>query len=201
MYVKETLKKTVETVTGMGKPSFEEARDAVRRVTPETILFSDDGITPNNPRLPFICYPGAVELSPYQDPAAVFEDLFHRHDWNKSWRNGIYDYLHYHSRTHEVLGIARGAARVRFGGDKGRILEIRAGDVAILPAGTGHQCLAASSDLLVVGAYPPQGSYEECRGTAAEHARAARSIADVPVPASDPIYGKDAGLTEIWRRE
>ena len=201
MYVKETLNKTVETVTGMGKPSSEEARNAVRRVTPETILFSDDGITPNNPRLPFIYYPGAVELSPDQDPAAIFEELFHRHDWDKSWRNGIYDYLHYHSHTHEVLGIARGKARVRFGGDKGRIVEIRAGDVAILPAGTGHQCLAASSNLLVVGAYPPQGSYEECRGTAAKHARAVRSIADVPVPASDPIYGKDAGLTEIWRRE
>src|SRR5262249_54879135 len=176
MSVKETLKKTVETVTGMAKPSSREARDAVKRVAPETILFSDDGTTPNNPTLPFIYYPGAVQLSQAQDPAAVLEELFHRHGWGKSWRDGIYDYLHYHSRTHEVLGIARGTARVRFGGDKGRIVEIRAGDVAILPAGTGHQRLAASSDLLVVGAYPPESSFDECRGTAAEHTRALRSI-------------------------
>jgi len=55
------------------------------------------------------------------------------------WRDGIYDYVHYHSRIHEFLGIARGCAKVQFGGPNGRGLTLKAGDLAILPAVTGHQ--------------------------------------------------------------
>jgi hypothetical protein len=35
---------------------------------------------------------------------------------------------------------------VQFGGKRGRTLTLKAGDVAILPAGTGHQRLNASED-------------------------------------------------------
>jgi uncharacterized protein YjlB len=78
------------------------------------------------------------------------EELFRQNGWGASWRDGIYDYVHYHSRIHDVLGVARGKGTVRFGGNKGRTVQLKAGDVAVLPAGTGHQCLAASSDFLVV---------------------------------------------------
>lgn len=33
------------------------------------------------------------------------------------------DFLHFHTHTHEVLGIARGTVRAEFGGDKGKILS------------------------------------------------------------------------------
>ena len=96
-----------------------------------------------------------------------------------------------------MLGIARGHARVRFGGRKGKIVALRTGDVAILPAGTGHQRISASRDLLVVGAYPPSGRYDECKGSRAEHARALRSIPKVGLPAKDPVYWADArGTTD-----
>ena len=84
----------------------------------------------------------------------MFEDLFEANGWGNTWRDGIYDYVHYHSQIHEVLGIARGKGRVRFGGNKGRIFTLKAGDAAILPAGTGHPCLSADDGFLVVGGLP-----------------------------------------------
>jgi uncharacterized protein YjlB len=199
MYALERLKKTVEAVTGIGKPSARAVRESIRRRKPNTARFHDDGSIPNNPKLPFVHYRSPLRLPAGSDPAAMFEELFGRNGWKDSWRNGIYDYAHYHSRTHEVMGIARGRARVRFGGNRGRVFNLRAGDVAILPAGTGHQCLSASKDLLVVGAYPPSGKYDECTGSPIEHERAVPSIRKVPLPKKDPVYGADGPLLDLWR--
>jgi uncharacterized protein YjlB len=199
MQVLERLKKTVEHVAGLGKPSAQTVRRSVRERKPHAVAFRDDGSIPNNPRLPFVHYRSPVRLPEGADPAAMFEELFKRNGWKDSWRNGIYDYAHYHSRTHEVLGVARGNARVRFGGNKGRVFKLRAGDVAILPAGTGHQCLSASEDLLVVGAYPPSGKYDECTGSPIEHRHAVPSIRKVRLPKKDPVYGADGPLIELWR--
>src|SRR6476620_6374936 len=101
---------------------------------------------------------------------------------------------------HEVLGIARGHARVRFGGNEGKIIALRSGDVVILPAGTGHQRISASKQLLVVGAYPPSGTYDECIPLPEHHDRALKSIPNVPTPAKDPVYGRGGPLQELWRR-
>jgi uncharacterized protein YjlB len=88
---------------------------------------------------------------------------------------------------------------VRFGGANGEELEVAAGDVAVLPAGTGHQRLSASGDLLVVGAYPPEGTYDLCRATPAMRQRALATIPQVPLPATDPLYGADGPLLRLWR--
>jgi uncharacterized protein YjlB len=199
LYVVETLKRTLEQMTGVGKHSAGAVRGFVRCRKADAVMLEDDGRTPNNSRLPFVRYCSPVRLAHAQDPAAVFEDLFESNGWKESWRNGIYDFLHYHSRTHEVLGIARGHARVRFGGDHGKIIRLRAGDVVILPAGTGHQCLSKSGDLLVVGAYAASGAYDECKGSGEEHERALKSIQHVRLPAKDPVYGAGGPLLEIWR--
>jgi uncharacterized protein YjlB len=166
-------------------------------ITPQTFRFADDGAIPNN-RLPFLVYKSAVDLSGAKDLAAVFEQRFAANEWGESWRNGIFDFVHYHSQIHEVLGIARGTAKVRFGGNAGEVLEIAAGDVAVLPAGTGHQKLSSSADLLVVGAYPPQGTYDLCRVGAADHAKALATIPNVPLPQTDPLFGADGPLMKLW---
>jgi uncharacterized protein YjlB len=115
------------------------------------------------------------------------------------WRNGVYDYLHYHATVHEVLGVARGHARVRFGGDRGKELEISAGDVAILPAGTGHQCLSASRDFSVVGAYPPGPPVQITRATPENHAKALKTVPEVKIPKTDPVRGADGPLVRLWK--
>ena len=173
--------------------------DARTRIEPLAFRFTDDGLVPNNPTLPFLVYRGAVDVAG-RDPAAVIERRFAANGWGDMWRNGIYPFTHYHSCIHEALGIARGRARVRFGGSSGEELEVAAGDVAVLPAGTGHQRLAASNDLLVVGAYPPAGTYDLCRATAATRERALATIPQVPLPATDPLYGTDGPLRALWRK-
>jgi uncharacterized protein YjlB len=166
---------------------------------PLTFTFPDDGRIPNNPDLPFVFYRNAIDLAGTPDPEEVIEQTFHRNGWGQTWRNGIYPYPHYHSKIHEVLGIARGRAKVRFGGEYGIDIEIAGGDVVVLPAGTGHQCLWASPDLVVIGAYPPSGRLDLCRGSKADHARALHTIPRVPLPASDPVFGRDGPLLALWR--
>jgi uncharacterized protein YjlB len=165
---------------------------------PLTFVFADDGLVPNNP-LPFVIYKGAIDVA-NDHPERTIERLFGANDWGDMWCNGIYDYLHYHSTVHEALGIARGHARVRFGGDEGKEIEVSAGDVAILPAGTGHQCLSASDDFSVVGAYPPGAKMQVTRPTPENHRMALATIPQVKSPKTDPVTGEDGPLVRLWNR-
>ena len=165
---------------------------------PLAFVFEDDGLVPNNP-MPLLVYKGAVDIA-NDHPERTIEGLFGANGWGDMWRNGVYDYPHYHATVHEALGIARGHARVRFGGDAGEELEISAGDVAILPAGTGHQCLSASPDFSVVGAYPPGAKMHVTRPTPGNRLKALKTIPQVKLPNSDPVMGKDGPLLRLWNR-
>ena len=173
-------------------------RSAAKPTKPLAVTFQDDGVVPNNPRLPLLYYRGAIDLSGTPDPEEVIEALFAKNGWGEMWRNGIFPYVHYHSMIHEGMGIARGRAKVRFGGNKGQEIELMQGDVCVLPAGTGHQCLWASPDLMVIGTYPKTGKYDLCRGSRGEHAKAMKTIPHVPLPDSDPVFGKQGPLLRLW---
>jgi uncharacterized protein YjlB len=167
----------------------------------ETAFFTDDGCVPNS-HLPVIIYRGAVEAGG-QDPAAAIERRFARNHWTNSWRSGIYTFHHYHSTSHEVLGIVRGRARLRLGGEKGRDFDLRAGDVVVLPAGTGHRRLCKRGELLVVGAYPEGRDWDLIKADESDktvHAAAMKRIADVPLPMLDPVNGAAGPAVELWRR-
>jgi uncharacterized protein YjlB len=167
-------------------------------VEPLTVGFEDDGLVPNNP-LPFVIYKSAIDVD-NDHPEKTIEGLFGANGWGDMWRNGIFDYLHYHATVHEALGIARGRARVRFGGDRGREFEVAAGDVAILPAGTGHQRLSASKDFSVVGAYPPGAKMHVTRPTPENYRKALKTIPQVKLPKTDPVMGEDGPLVRLWDR-
>lgn len=162
----------------------------------QTFLFRSDGEIPNNPLLPVVIYRNAV-TSP--DAAGYFETMFERNGWGGVWRNGIFDYHHFHSNAHEALGIASGQARVQLGGKHGLTFDVEEGDMIVLPAGTGHINLGNSGDFVVVGAYPEgQENYDLCRDLS-ENAHIPARIAGVPLPMLDPLLGKDGPLRAHWR--
>jgi uncharacterized protein YjlB len=113
-------------------------------VQPEQLNFKDDGIFPNSP-LPLLFYHQAITTEA-KDPASIFEERFAENDWTNSWRNGVYSFPHYHSTSHEVLGVYSGTATLRLGGDHGKNVEVQAGDVIVIPAGVAHQNIGASDD-------------------------------------------------------
>lgn len=153
----------------------------------ELLTLPEAGGVPNNPRLPVLLHRAVV---PMGEPTAA-EALFLAHGWRPAWRNGIYTHTHFHSNAHEALAIVMGRVRVRLGGEPGVVLDLRAGDVAVLPAGTGHRNLEHSADLLVVGAYPAGAdAADHMRGAAEELDEAREAIAATPDPPSDPVTGK-----------
>jgi uncharacterized protein YjlB len=160
----------------------------------KSFYYKDDGKIPNNADLPVLLYIGALK-----GKTAQMERIFKSHNWRNSWTNGIFGYHHYHSNVHEVLGIIGGSAALQLGGEQGDKVLVAAGDVLVLPAGTGHKCLSASSDFQVVGAYPEGMDYNLRKGLAGERPEALEEIRQVPLPLLDPIYGENGPLVEKWR--
>lgn len=161
---------------------------------PELLQLPPNGWVPNN-RLPVLLY-RSILPSGSSDPTAKLEEMLRRNGWPPQWRNGIYPFHHFHSTAHEILGVASGEGRVTLGGENAATVTLRAGDVAVLPAGTGHCAVKLSSDFLVIGAYPPGQNWDLCR--TAIPARALEAMRLLPFPATDPVHGAKGPLSRLW---
>lgn len=164
-------------------------------------FLDDDGVFPNNEYLPVVVYEHAFQVSNEEDAADGLEKLLEGNHWHHPWRNGIYDYHHYHSTAHEVLLCYAGSATVQLGGPMGVVLEFRQGDVWILPAGTAHMCLAASGDFKCIGAYPEDQMFDINYGKPEERSKAMEQIEHLPHPKSDPVYGPEGPLAFHWHED
>lgn len=174
--------------------------DTVKPVTPQEVfheLISSTGFFPNNPRYPLLIYKQTFVIT-NQSPQAI-QDLLRRNHWSKSWVDSIYDYHHYHSTTHEVLVMIEGEGTVQFGGDKGKIYEVKQGDVVIIPAGVAHKSLSLSRSFKCVGAYPWDVDFDMNYGTAEEHPHVDEQIKNAGLPQSDPVFGKHGLLFNYWK--
>ena len=168
--------------------------------SPEEIHVDENNGIPNHPRYPALLYRSALEAED-GDVADRLEEAFTQNGWTGCWRWGVYDFHHFHSNAHEVLGVARGEARLTIGGPDGETLEVAAGDVLVLPAGTGHKNEGASGDFLVVGAYPEgQTDHDLVRGGGSIDEAVRNRITQTPVPAKDPVRGEQGGVRDHWKK-
>lgn len=162
---------------------------------PTPLILPPSGEFPNSPVLPVLFYRKAFAGTACD--AAAIERRFADNGWTGTWRNGLYAFHHYHSRGHEALGVCAGWVRVQLGGETGETVLLEAGDAVLLPAGVAHKKLEASPDFMIVGAYPPGQWPDMNTGKPGERAAAERIIADLALPATDPVQG--GGMAAEWR--
>ena len=148
----------------------------------ETFNAPQGDAIPNHPRFAVLLYRGTGLES-----ADAARARFASNGWGGSWVDGVFGFHHFHSTSHEVLAVVAGSATLELGGTQGRAFEVTAGDVLVLPAGTGHRRSLDDGSFTVVGAYPAgQEDYDLLR-EADEAARA--RIAALAAPDADPVGG------------
>ncbi len=163
----------------------------------QTFMFADDGVVPNNPVLPVV-----VEAAGIQPPSgAEIRTRYRKNGWGGTWEFTVFDYTHYHPDAHEVLTCSAGWGDVELGGEKGRTFRLTPGDVAVLPAGTGHRLVASSDDFSVIGAYPPgQEAPEIRRATQDNYDGTPERIGKVALPQACPFKGEGGPSMQAWIR-
>ena len=112
----------------------------------------------------------------------------------------MYSFSHFHTTSHEVLGIASGKAQLCFGHEenKDRVEEVLTkGDVIIMPAGVSHRLLEdLDGAFTMVGCYPTGCNWDMCYGKSGEESKIEK-IKDLPWFKKDPVYGDEGPVLEV----
>lgn len=160
-----------------------------------THLLQDDGVIPNNAKLPLLVYPEVLK----GESKEGVRGCILANDWQGAWAGSVYGFHHYHISAHEVLGCFQGSAKVQFGGESGPVVDMQAGDGVVIPAGVGHKSLSASSDFSVIGAYPPGQEVDMCEENEESRDEIVSRIQNLPLPQTDPFYGNSGPLLNLWK--
>lgn len=143
------------------------------------VVIKENGAFPNNKLLPVLLYRAILEL-PEHNAAQKIELVFKENN------------------THEVLGVYAGHCDVALGADDENIYRLEKADVLIIPAGVAHKNIRSSENFACVGAYPEGRSYDIKYGKPEERPDADENIRNVPIPSTDPVYGKGP-LQVYWK--
>lgn len=162
----------------------------------QTIYFQDDGTIPNN-KLPVIIYYNITDAA---DKSVWFEETFIKHNWLNNWRDIILPYDHFHSNTHEILGISKGPVTLNIGGANGNQLLLNAGDALLLPAGVGHYFVSAPGEYEVVGGYPEGKEWNLLQQLGDHKEHIYKEIDGLEIPLLDPINGINGPMLSLWKK-
>ncbi len=164
--------------------------------SPRLIDTPANGGVPNNGALPAIFLSGALSAGHSTEDV---QNLLRANGWVGSWVWTVYDFHHFHPASHEVLVCVKGSATLQIGGPDGHEVEVRDGDVVILPAGFGHRRIRSDDAFAVVGAYPEgQEDPEIIRAGDMSLETAKRLVGATPLPNCDPLSGRDGLLMRVW---
>jgi uncharacterized protein YjlB len=146
-----------------------------------------NGMLPNS-RFPLLVHRGGVPGG-----GDAVRQRFRANGWYNNWRYpGIYIYPHFHSTTHECLGVASGWMEVELFGRGGTRLRVEAGDVIVMPAGVSHMMVGRSDDIMMIGGYPDGRDWDNMQEdylTEDLRRAAAKRIMMCPIPPKDPVTG------------
>lgn len=168
----------------------------MKSIDPRLYYFDDDGVTPNS-RLPVLIYKNVLAETT-EDFASSLESIFQQNNWTENWRDIVLDKDHYHSTTHEVLGISKGSVNLQLGGARGKKILASAGDVLILPAGVAHRSLNNELHYEVIGGYPEGRPWDMIYCEPEKYVEAKIVIDRLPLPTTDPIFGVNGPLLDFW---
>ena len=166
-------------------------------VMPQKYFVEMSGNFPGS-KFPVLHYEQALSL-PAFFPGRFVKELFQKHHWSNNWRSGIYTFNHYHSISHEVIAVIKGQAVILLGGENGKKVLLRKGDVMVIPAGVAHMNLGKERDIICIGGYPWGRDYDMNYGKDDEHPLVDENIRKVPLPDAGPLYGPGDPLIAIWK--
>lgn len=172
-------------------------KENTMKAHPEILVLVDNGLFPNS-KLPVLHYKKVLKL-PKLFAGRKVKRIFSRNNWGNNWKDGVYTFDHYHSITHEVLGVIKGSTTLQLGGEDGLKINVGKGDMLVIPAGVAHQNLGNEQQVICIGGYPEGKDFDMNFGKPGERPQTDANIAALKIPETDPLTGKNGSVPTIWK--